>query len=76
MGLVPSEAYAVLGLASGGLVYEGKIKEAGMSSVAYLRQFVEFICYTSSSDAREASVGQLRQRSLTWAYQPKACSPC
>ena len=35
---MPSEAYAVLGLASGGLVYEKKIKEVGMSSVAYLRQ--------------------------------------
>ena len=56
-------------------MYEKKIKEVGMSSVAYLRQLVEFICDASSSDAREASVGKLTSRSLTYAPQREAsCS--
>ena len=71
--MVPSEACAVLGLASEGLVCTKKIKEVGMSSVAYLRQMVQFICDASSSEGREASAEKLTARSLTSAYQPTAC---
>ena len=70
---MPSEACAVLGLASGVLVCTNLIKEVGMSSVAYLRQLIKFLCDASSSEGREASAGKLTSRSLTSAYQPKAC---
>ena len=54
-------------------MYEELIKFVGMSSVAYLRHLMKFICDASSSDAREASAGKLTARPLTSAYQPKAC---
>ena len=73
MGLVPSEAYAVLGLASGGLWHQELIKFVGMSSVAYLRHSMRFLCDASSSEGREASAEKLTARSLASAYQPKAC---
>ena len=71
--MVPSEAYAVLGLASGGLWHQELIKFVGMSSVAYLRHLMKFICDASSSDAREASAGKLTARPLTWATQRQTC---
>ena len=56
-------------------MYEELIKFVGMSSVAYLRHLMKFICDASSSDAREASAGKLTARSLTWTPQPPtSCS--
>ena len=54
-------------------MYEELIKFVGMSSMAYLRHLMRFLCDASSSEGREASAEKLTARSLTSAYQPTAC---
>ena len=58
--MVPSEAYGVLGLASGVLVCTNLIQEVGMSSVAYLRQLMKFLCLVAMRAALKVAKQALK----------------